>query len=370
MADWAGIAETTIRDYFREVENDILRNRKLLAMLQSAGRIKFNQSGTAMDWKIRYKRGVPKGYSDTDTVTFPRRNRHKTATLDYRALTLDESMSRFDVLKNRGTPAIVKLLSEKATFISEDFDEFFGDQLYIDGNATGNTKFLHGIESFLGNTTASSNQPVARPSDSYAGLNTDLGNYSGSWDQNSGSDTWPVGKGTADYDFYAPLLVDYTNTNTPSATISGWSATTKTWDNTCIEALRYGVINSMKNASKRGRIDFILLNSELYRQFADRYAGKERVVIQKGGGQTLLDLGFGDVINFEGCEVTYEFGVPSATGYGFNVQQMELRSMQDKLINSYGPIENEEDKSLRFGADFFGNMIFRPRYFTKWKNYT
>jgi hypothetical protein len=126
----------------------------------------------------------------------------------------------------------------------------------------------------------------------------------------------------------------------------------------------------MKNASKRGRIDFILLNSELYRQFADRYAGKERVVIQKGGGQTLLDLGFGDVINFEGCEVTYEFGVPSATGYGFNVQQMELRSMQDKLINSYGPIENEEDKSLRFGADFFGNMIFRPRYFTKWKNYT
>jgi hypothetical protein len=288
MADWAGIAETTIRDYFRDVEVDILRNRKLLAMLQSAGRIKFGASGTQMDWKIRYKRGTPKGYADTDTVTFPRRNRHKTATLEYRALTLDESMSQFDVLKNRGVPAIVKLLSEKATFMAEDFEEFFGDQLYVDGNATGNTKFIHGIESFLGNTSASTNQPIARPSDSYANLNTDLGNYSGSWSQNAGTDTWPVGTGSPDYDFYAPLLVDYTSGITNSATLTGWSASTKTWVNTCVEALRYGIIHSRKNASKRGQLNFILLNDELYRQFAESYAGKERVVIDRGKNEQSL----------------------------------------------------------------------------------
>jgi predicted metal-dependent peptidase len=83
-SDWVGIAETTTRDYLRDVENDITRNRKLLAMLQARGRITFNHSGTDMDWKIRFKRAIPKGYADMDTVTFPRRNRHKTAVLGYR----------------------------------------------------------------------------------------------------------------------------------------------------------------------------------------------------------------------------------------------------------------------------------------------
>jgi hypothetical protein len=365
--DWVGIAETTIRDYIREVEVDVMRNRKWLAMLQSRGRVEFNHSGTDMDWKVRYKRAIPKGYADMDTVTFPRRNRHKTASLGWRGYNLSESISKFDRLKNKGVPAIVKLMETKVDTMLEDLEDFFGDQLYNDGNATGNEKLIHGIESFMGAGAVLANSPVATPSDSYAGINTDLGSYGGTWDLSGGTTTWPTGKGTAEYDFYSPLLVSYNN--------AFWAASTDTWPNTCEEALAYAIIKCKKNKGglAGGPIDMVLLNDELYRQFAEKVRGKERITIVQGGGagaSTLTKLGFGDVINYEGAEVTYEYGVPVATGYGFNIARMLLASMQPTLFDTQGPIENEVDKTLRWSIDFMGNLRFHsPRNFFKLFNY-
>jgi hypothetical protein len=117
----------------------------------------------------------------------------------------------------------------------------------------------------------------------------------------------------------------------------------------------------------------VLLNDELYRQFAEKVRGKERITIVQGGGagaSTLTKLGFGDVINYEGAEVTYEYGVPVATGYGFNIARMLLASMQPTLFDTQGPIENEVDKTLRWSIDFMGNLRFHsPRNFFKLFNY-
>lgn len=369
MADWAGVANTTIRDYMRDVENDILRNRKLLALLQAKGKIVFNCAGTQMQWPVLYKRAVIKGYADMDTQSFPRRNRWKNAVLDYRGYSMAEAISKLDELKNRGPAAIVRVLETKVERMIEDFEESFSDELYIDGNASGNGKRIHGIESFLGNTTVSTYQPIAKPSDTYAGLQTDLGQYGGAWGQNPAANetAWPVGKGSVEYDFYSPLLVDITNAfwGTPA---SGHSF----WQDFCTQQLRYGILKSMKNKSEKGRLNMALLESELFREFSESVATKERIVVQRGNSDStsLTGLGFGDVINFEGCEVTTEFGMPLLTGYGFNTNQMELRSMQDRLFVSEGPFRNEESKTTRFSIDFFGNLIHRPRYFVKWYPYT
>ncbi len=361
MADWSGVVESTIKNFIREVEVDVKRNRKWLAKLEADGRITYNWSGLSMEWRIQYKRARPKGYADMDTVTFPRRSRHKIATLDWRAYTHDESISKFDKLKNRGPQAIVKMLESTVTDMTEEMEEHFGEELYVDGNASGNGRRIHGIESFMGSSGVGSSY-FATNSDSYAGLDTTLGAYGGSVLEGA----WPTGTFSSEYDFYTPLLVDYTD--------AAWAASTKTWPNTCEEALAYGIINSMKNTSKRGRINMVLLNVELYRQFREKLRGKEQINVTQGGGgrgDSLTGLGFGDVVNFEGAEVSYEYGVPASTGYGFNTQQMELRSMQSQLFdfNTNGEYEST-DKSLRFSIDFFGNMVFRPRYFFKLKNYT
>jgi hypothetical protein len=140
-----------------------------------------------------------------------------------------------------------------------------------------------------------------------------------------------------------------------------------------LEALRYGIIHSMKNKSARGRLDAIFMGDEMYRQFVENLATKERITIAQGNGSkgtSLTGLGFTDVTNFEGCEVTFEYGVPVNVAYGWNIDQMEFRSMQDRLLVTEGPFESEIDKTMRFSIDFFGNLVFRPRYFCKWKNYT
>jgi hypothetical protein len=45
MADWSRIANTTIHEFIREEEINILRNRKVLSLMRERGRITMNHSG-------------------------------------------------------------------------------------------------------------------------------------------------------------------------------------------------------------------------------------------------------------------------------------------------------------------------------------
>lgn len=375
MAEWSRVVNTTIHKYIREVEVNVLRNRKLLALMKSRGRISMNNSGDLMDWKVRYKRAPMQGFADSDTLTFSRRDRWKTAQLEYRGYAATDSMTKLERLKNKNVEAIVKIYSEIASNLMDDMDDQFGDELYIDGNATGNSKRIHGIESFLGAGSTGTKQPVVAPSDSYAGLNTDLGNYGGSWSStgstaNTTTGDWPTGTGDAHFDFWSPLIIDYTSAITNSTTngTTGWSASTKTWANTCREAMRYGIIKGRKNKTKKGMLDLILLNDELFRLFEEKVETNERVLIQSGDPLRLYQLGFTDTINFEGVDVSYEYGVPTNKGYGWSMDNVELCSLQPSLFVPEGPDLDIATQSYRFSIDFFGNAKFQPRNFAKWTN--
>lgn len=354
--DWARIANTTIQKHFRGEEVNVLRNRKLTALIEKEGRITFNHSGDGMTWRLRYKRSPMTGYSDGDVLNFPRRNRHVTAELPWRGYWAGESMSKVERLKNRGKEAIVDIWANLADWQLEDITENFADEWYKDGNLAANIKGIHGIESFMGQSGTSSF--IGTSSDTFAGLSTVLGAKGGSW-----TGTWPTGTGSPEYDYFTPLLVDTTN--------ASWTAATKTWPFTCIEALRFAIIKSAKNKSKKGMLDLILLNDEMYRQFLDALDDKERIQVTNATKDSkLIKLGFGQVQNFDGVDVTFEYGVASDTGYGFNISQMELRSMQDVLFKPEGPTYNEADSSWRLKTDFLGNATWNPRYFVKFKNYS
>src|SRR5262245_11493553 len=94
MAEWSRIVNTTIHKYIREQEINILRNRKLLALLKSKGRISMNHSGDLLDWKVRYKRIPMVGYADMDSLTFTRKDRWKTAQLDWRGCADTDPMTQ------------------------------------------------------------------------------------------------------------------------------------------------------------------------------------------------------------------------------------------------------------------------------------
>ena len=69
MAEWARVVNTTTKQFLKGETVQVLRNRKLLAMLNDRGRITHNHSGTEVQWQVRYKQAPMIGFDDSDTMT-------------------------------------------------------------------------------------------------------------------------------------------------------------------------------------------------------------------------------------------------------------------------------------------------------------
>lgn len=359
MAEWSRVVNTTISEFVKGEEVNILRNRKLLALMQQRGRVSYNHAGINIVKRVRFKRAPMIGYADGDTLTFSRRDRWKTSTLDWRGYSVTDAMTKKERLMNKSKEQIIDIYADVGKALMDDINDQFGEEFYCDGNATGNTKRIHGIESFLGTNGVAAAGYVGVPSDTYAGLNTDLGSYGGSWAVNGSSQvTWPTGTGDAHYDFWSPTIVSYTN--------ASFAASSDTWANNCTEALRYGLIKSKKNKTKKGMIDYITLEDELYRLYLATLDSKQTIFINQNQPTGLISLGFKDVTNFDGVEMTYEYGMPSGIGYGINIDYTDLMSLQGQLFVVEGPDYDIQTKSWRTSVDFFGNMWWNPRYQVKW----
>lgn len=347
-AEWAGSVATTIYDYIKGETVAVLRRRKLLAILNDRGLITFNNSGLGVDWRVRYLQAALKGFDDSDTLTFDRINRHVEAFLPWRGYNMTDSMTERERKINSGLPAIVKVFAGKSKWMMDDFKQQIGEELYIDGNASGNNKRFHGIESFMGVSGTVSGSRFGNPSDTYAGLATDLGAKGGSWTGN-----WPDGVGSASYDYFSPRIVDYTN--------ALWPQSSKTWAATCIDALREGLMACKVNDDQDKQIDLIVMDRQLYRQFITLYQTEERlnVVRSDQGTSGLLKLGFNqDIINFDGTDLTWEYGCPANVGYGWCMNEVELRSLDSEFIEVKGPTFDEASQSWRFWAVVLANLQF------------
>lgn len=356
---WSRVVNSTIKKYIREREVNILRNRKLTALLKKKGRITFNWSGRSMDWKIKYKRVRLTPFADGDTIEFSRKDRNKTAELDWRGYSASDSMTKGEFLQNRNTEAIVKLYSEISTDLVEDMEDAFGEELYVNGYAAGNSKRIHGIESFM-SAVQNAGNGAGSPTGTFAGLSCVPGAYGGAWDSGS-LPGWPNGRGDAQFDFWSPIVVDFGDTL--------FDPSTHTWLNNCIEAISFAIIKTKKNKSVTGQLDMIMVEDEMYRQYVSVMRQKERILVERAADKSpLIALGFMDVINQDGTDVTWEYGMPQGAGYGFNCDMMELRSQQAQVFVPEGPDQDIASKSWRFSVDFFGNAVWNPKFFCKLVN--
>lgn len=361
MAEWAGVVASTTTEYLKVKTVETMRKRRLMAMLDERGRVSTGHSGKDFQWEVEYKQPPIQGYDDMDTTSFARTNYLKNAVLPWRGYRVPDMMSGKERLMNSGPPALVKRYAELLPRLMKTMEQNLGEHLYIDGNLAANSKFWHGLESFFGNSGAYSGGFIAAPSDTYAGLSTVLGNYGGSWS----ATTWPEGTGDPHYDFWSPLIVDYTDT--------AWTAATKTWPNTCLEALRYGILNVQKNMNtKDTQLDVVMLANGLYRPFLDKLQLEENLHISPSDGSSgLWKLGFRNVQNFDGVDITWEYGIPAAVGYGLPMDQVELMVLGGELFVSKGPDYNIADDSYRFAVQTYSNLKFQStRHFVKWMSVT
>lgn len=366
-APWSRAINTTIRNYIKEQATNILRNRKLTALLDSRGRITMNWSGLAMDWKVEYNRVKLIPFAAGDNTQFDQKDRYKTAVLEWRGYQTSDSIGKHEFLMNRNKEAIIRTFADLGKKLVRDMQDAFGEEFYNDGSLAQNAKRMHGINSFM-QATANPGNGAGTPTGSFAGLSCVPGAYGGNWDPGNLPD-WPNGRGDVKFDFFAPIIVDYGDTYFPGDQNAG--TPTNTWAVNGVEAISFGLVKSQKSKSEKGKLDIIMIDDEMWRQYKTAYRTKERIVIERQANNSpLVALGFTDVINQDGSDITTEYGIDPGSGYGFNVEEMEVRSMQAELFVPEGPEYDISTSSWRVRADMIGNTTWNPKFQVAFKQLT
>jgi len=367
--EWSRVVATTLRDYKKEAEPTLLRNMPILSMIESNGRVEKNQSGDGYDWALEKERAQAQGNSGNTALDFVAVDRYMRAFLDYRGYAVTDSMKKREFLKNRSPQALIKYYDKMGPKLFEDMERILSTELWIDGNASGNSERIHGIESIFG-TDGQTLDPttgvaeaydaadlIFNPDDNYATLDTDLGAYGGSWDG-----VWPeVGGGNANSDSYdctSPVIINYLST--------ALGGTTATWKDQGYSAIQFAVSATHKDSSAKGLADLCLLDRKMFRELKQELRSRERYVIESNS--QLKSLGFTDNLTIDGCAVMGMFGITANTGYVLNTKHMTLVSMQKNLFEVEGPVWDTQTRCYRVVVDFLGNVIMdSPKFFAKLK---
>lgn len=364
---WARSIATTMSDHLRETEEAMLRNYKFTAMLQSEGRIKYNCAGRGVDWRVQYRLHPVEGNTGETPRTFDRKNLYKTAILDWRGYQATDGISEREIQEAKDSKnTLIKVVDGLGDRITQSIQNTLNQQWLVDGNASGNEKFWHGIESFMGATqtvnsstgaarTANAADFVGYPNDTYAGLSTVLANAGGS--QYTGS-VWPNGNADPEYDYFSPLLVNYTCT--------GFNGAADTWAAQGDEAMRFGIIHSQRNEANGAQADMIWLARNLYYDFLNLIDGKEQIITT--ADTKMKGLGFGNAVMFDGVEVTWDTAIANNIGYGLNFKNIELMCMYDSIVKA-SPEDSFYDPYTQYmnvAVKHLGNLKFKsPRNFFK-----
>ena len=373
-AEFSRIINTTLRNYLRIEEDGVIRRRLLLAMLRSKGRILYKQSGDGFQWQVRFRRAKMQVNNGMQVLSFQAENRWQKTFLDYQGYAITDAMPKREQLKNQSAAALIQVYKRLLPLLMEDLEDQFSEEIYVDANAAGNTYRMSGLETMF-ETSGTINigtgaqrsrnvaDPTCSPSSTYANLSTALGAFGGAWGegvlQSDIAHTWPSGRGDPEYDFWSPVIVNYTSSafgNTVWWSFSSAVGNAKT-------ATRFG-IRKMKRNSK-DTIPLVLMDDMLYNEYLESLDSQQRIIVDQQDTRA-KHFGFRDSIYQDGAEITSEYGIPPGVGYGIDLESCQLLSMQGQMFEGEGPEYDMSTRSSRVAVDFLGQFKFKsPRGFFK-----
>jgi hypothetical protein len=373
-AEFSRIINTTLRNYLRIEEDGVIRRRLLLAMLKSKGRILYKQGGDGFQWQVRFRRAKMQTNNGMQVLSFQAENRWQRAFLDYQGYAITDAMPKREQLKNQSAAALIQVYKRLLPLLMEDLEDQFSEEIYVDSNAAGNSYRMSGLETMFetngtvnittgGQRTANSADVVGYPNSTYANLSTSLGAFGGAWGesvaQTTIATTWPSGRGDPEYDFWSPVIVNYTSSAFGQTT--WWSFSSAVGN--AKTATRFG-IRKMKRNSK-DTIPLVMMDDMLYNEYLESLDSQQRIIVTDQQTRA-KQFGFMDSIYQDGAEITSEYGIPSGVGYGIDLESCQLMSMQGQLFEGEGPEYDMSTRSSRVAVDCLGQFKFKsPRAFFK-----
>jgi hypothetical protein len=369
--EWAGVINANMPAYIKGMEDMTTRDRLTLSLLKNRGRVEYNKSSYSITFDLEFSQPPITAYGDGGILNFGRHDPARQVTLDHRGYAGTDMMTLKERYANRDDVAIYKRYDTILPRLTKSITVTFGGEVYVDGYAAANVHRLVGLDSFMKPAQAVNNtDKVALPSSTYGGRSLVLGNDGGVWssdlvstsrphqtDANFAKD-WPDGVGSSEFDYNSPKLINIDH---------NWGSGTAGWATNADKILRRTIAWMRVTGGKEGRPDICVMNSGLLVQFKDLISGTQRDIIPHKESD---DLGFPDVVNFDGVGLHDDFEIRPNTAYMLNIDKMKLCSMASDLFFTHGPEKSIETMSWLFAIGFFGNMLFYPKCFAKIAKFT
>ena len=361
MAEFAAVLKEAAPAYLKGRADNTIRNRLLLMLLAKNGRIKYTASSHKLYWDVKAGQRVIEAYGDDGVINFQRSDLHEQLNIDWRGYKMSDRMTEKQRLMLGDLTAIIDRYSGVAEDMMDDLQDGFCGELFVDGYLAGNENRLHGLESFFGEGTTGAADRVGQPSDTYGGHSTAVATRGGTWSTNISTKPnstiatdWPDGNGTADYDWNSPKLINYSSTN--------WGTGSTTWADNCERVLGQTTIWTTLTGGKKGRPTLYMLAGDLFYDYQNKMRAKYRISVPHSEAN---DLGFSDTLNQDGVMIQADFDVPASTGYGLNINQMCLESLDNVLFSSRGPEYDINTDGYLWLIGFFGNARYNVKHFSK-----
>lgn len=351
MADITAVQNTsTLNKYIKSQIDPIFRSSVVMGGLEAHGCITYGKknSGKSLKWRPRVKRRSIKAADPNGvSITFQPTNTRMEVSLPWCSYNLGERVSKMDKLINQGDDVqYVNHVEDTIDGLSEDFREDFSSKIYIDGSATGSND-VHGFETMFSVNGLVTDGRVGDPDGTYAGKSTALGYLGGNW-----TGTFPSGRGKTHYHAWSPLVVDYNN--------DGFDATSHAWSGQWQQVLNFAVAHLGR--LQKAKPDIALINTDMLIEAKDSLRASERFIATPKSKMT--DAGFVTIM-FENLEIADEYNVPDETGYLFSWKNIELKSMQNQLVELDDDHITASSVDI-YAADFYGQFKFNaPSQFCK-----
>lgn len=381
-APWIGIVNQAIPEYLRDVLDTTVYKRLWMAMIQNRGRLTTGVNGSyesrfPLDWREAPVTTLAYGQD----IAFAPQDYLKWGSLEWKALVAADLMHVIEYMKIANSPnTVVDRYKQIVPKLISAIKNQIGLQIYNNANASGKTEDFDGLETACGTVEAAGSitdatcdvlDIVAAHSTTatYLGLPTYL-SQSGTWSTTMAhsrgvqpnyviNSDWPEGSGDSEYGYRAPKLLNWSS--------SAWGTSAVTWESNCQRAISRAAmwIRNTAGGEGNGSSLMAMLSTNLMSGFKNSLRASTLILSPHKEAE---QLGFGDVLNFEGVGVYSEYGCPINTGYILDMDDLELKFISKDIVESRGPFETPEG-SYKWSAISLGNFKFDPRRLAKLFNY-
>jgi hypothetical protein len=336
MAEFARVTKAAIAKYEKGASNETIDNSILLSMLQEKGRIKYNWSGTSFEKRMRVSQATLQAMTDMEPITFARENPYEETTLPWREYRMQVTISDKEKEMCKGNEMLIDIWANRVQDIKDDFKDLFSAELYIDGNATGNTARWHGLESIFGATgSCGAGTNWESCSESYAGL-TLAGAHGDS----------PKVTAAA----YSPKLL-----NEVSTAIDPNSYTT--YASAPIERWRRLISACTIRNNKTDRPDLGITTESRYIDLLNKLQAEERIMAAQEKRYYAGAVG----VEVDGIPIMWDADCSSSRGYCLNLDKMEVRMLKKQFVAMRTDFDIRQNAHLTV-IYAYGNLWIHPRY--------